>query len=69
MEWHEGKSCEQVREELFGEWADEKKGNKCPNCNSRVEKDAGCQHMICPMCKFEWCWICGLSYRSVIHYI
>ena len=24
--------------------------------------------MTCTICKYEWCWVCGLPHRSVIHY-
>lgn len=31
---------------------------KCPGCQINTEKNAGCNHMTCPRCRFEWCWIC-----------
>ena len=31
---------------------------KCPNCSSRIEKNQGCNHMNCKVCKHEFCWIC-----------
>ena len=27
----------------------------------------GCDHMTCPICKYEWCWICGMKYKSYFH--
>ena len=37
---------------------------RCPKCKTIVEKLGGCEHMTCKRCKYEWCWICGLSYKS-----
>lgn len=31
---------------------------KCPQCNARIEKNQGCNHMNCKICKHEFCWIC-----------
>ncbi|XP_043925210.1 E3 ubiquitin-protein ligase RNF14-like isoform X2 [Protopterus annectens] len=31
---------------------------RCPNCHSPVEKDGGCNKMICGRCGHIFCWIC-----------
>lgn len=31
---------------------------ECPKCSVNIEKDGGCNHMICSSCKYEFCWIC-----------
>ena len=39
---------------------------KCPMCNSRIEKNQGCNHMNCKICKHEFCWICmGIDWLHI----
>ena len=31
---------------------------KCPKCKAWTEKNEGCNHMNCKICKHNWCWLC-----------
>lgn len=33
---------------------------ECPKCNVTIEKDGGCNHMVCKNqnCKHDFCWVC-----------
>lgn len=31
---------------------------RCPHCSYPIEKNKGCPHMNCAMCKGEFCWTC-----------
>ena len=47
-------------------WVSENKDNVsfCPMCRTRIEKNAGCNHMTCGFCQYEFCWACGASASS-----
>ncbi|XP_034407238.1 E3 ubiquitin-protein ligase parkin-like isoform X2 [Cyclopterus lumpus] len=36
---------------------------RCPQCSVPVERDGGCMHMQCPLCRADWCWLCGVSWN------
>jgi hypothetical protein len=56
--WNENHNCEKD-EELF-KYSNENanKLKKCPNCRTWIEKNRGCNHMNCFVCKHEFCWLC-----------
>lgn len=31
---------------------------KCPNCKVSIEKNEGCENMVCSQCKHGFCWTC-----------
>ncbi|KIL57297.1 hypothetical protein M378DRAFT_171898, partial [Amanita muscaria Koide BX008] len=37
---------------------------ECPNCQSTIEKNGGCNHMTCKKCKHEFCWVCMGSWSE-----
>ena len=39
-------------------------GRRCPNCNTFIEKNGGCNHMNCSMCFKEFCWNCGMTWAD-----
>ncbi|KAK1832415.1 hypothetical protein QBC39DRAFT_348650 [Podospora conica] len=70
--WHEGLSCmdiENLPEEdrvKPGHWLGSKLIKDCPACQSTLEKVDGCDHMICHVCKFEFCWGCGTEWEKIV---
>ena len=56
-EYKQGHSCMIEIKHLKKELG--KEVYKCPTCKYRLVKDEGCNHMTCPFCKHEWCYICG----------
>jgi len=68
--YHTGSTCEAYRkwmkengkaEELFSEFVVGMKWKQCPGCKKWVEKNKGCDHIIC-RCGFEFCYKCGGVY-------
>ena len=46
----------------------QQKTKQCPSalggCGALTERDGGCSHISCRMCKFEWCWLCEGKYKG-----
>jgi hypothetical protein len=42
-------------------------GEQCPNCGVYIFKNGGCPHMVCNLCKFEFCWFCLQEYKGYKH--
>lgn len=70
--WHRDATCEQYQQwkvdnglvdTKFTNWA-KKNTKKCPQCKTMIEKIAGCNHMTCSSCKYEFCWLCSGKYSS-----
>lgn len=65
--WHEGKSCQQAKEEtaLDVESLNQETLSKfaikpCPRCHTNVEKlnDGSCNQVHCTNCNGDFCWLC-----------
>jgi len=64
--WHPGQDCATVSkvDKSFHKWKKKHKTKLCPNCNAVIIKTAGCNHMVCSSCRYEFCWICKQKYTS-----
>jgi len=56
--WHAGKSCKEAEEVGLVNWAAGRDVGRCPCCRRMIEKNAGCKHMTCSVCRYQFCWIC-----------
>jgi len=57
--WHEGKTCLEAMDIEFEQYAKKNSIRFCVMCKSQVDKVHGCNHIICPVCDYEFCWNCG----------
>eukprot|EP00347_Sterkiella_histriomuscorum_P001222 403372858 len=39
----------------------------CPRCGMLIQKNGGCNHMMCAKCNHEFCWWCLDSYYHYVH--
>ncbi|TGO53001.1 hypothetical protein BOTNAR_0307g00180 [Botryotinia narcissicola] len=85
MPWHTDLTCEgydeQSRERLRQEEAShdlmDEVTKRCPNCQIRIQKNEGCDHMTCRLlnigvieylgrsCKHEFCWECFVDFQLI----
>jgi ariadne-1 len=72
-DWHDPITCQHLKYWLKKCMDDSETSNwiaantkECPKCNATIEKNGGCNHMICKnqSCKQEFCWICLGPWQS-----
>ena len=65
--WHDPVRCALIRKWIKKCDDDSETSNwinantkECPKCKATIEKDGGCNHMICKnqACKADFCWVC-----------
>ncbi|KAF2217014.1 hypothetical protein CERZMDRAFT_93075 [Cercospora zeae-maydis SCOH1-5] len=72
---HEDMSCEEflskrkredekAEEETLASKTLEKHSKECPKCKARLQKNGGCDHFTCKLCKHEFCWLCLAPYQG-----
>jgi len=69
--WHSPVSCKLLKKWIKKCQDDSETANwmssntkDCPKCDSTIEKNGGCNHMICRKCKYDFCWMCLKEWKS-----
>ncbi|XP_076307600.1 E3 ubiquitin-protein ligase RNF14-like isoform X2 [Tachypleus tridentatus] len=55
-------------EELISTYCILKTTKKCPQCKASIEKQDGCNKIMCSQCKTSMCWGCGKKINSYAHF-
>jgi len=63
--FHEGKSCLEAMDPDFAQYVKENGAKFCMVCKTIVERDGGCEHIVCSVCGYQWCWVCGRNYEKM----
>ncbi|EME40887.1 hypothetical protein DOTSEDRAFT_74442 [Dothistroma septosporum NZE10] len=71
--WHSEETCEtytgRVQAQNLNEASSartlQKVAKLCPNCSRKLQKNGGCDHMTCQLCRHEFCWICLVDYAGI----
>jgi len=70
-ECHEPVTCDQLqkwmvlveKESETAQWI-VSNTRQCPECFTRIEKNHGCNHLICSKCAYEFCWVCMGDWKN-----
>uniref|UniRef100_A0A158Q7J5 RBR-type E3 ubiquitin transferase n=1 Tax=Elaeophora elaphi TaxID=1147741 RepID=A0A158Q7J5_9BILA len=55
------KQFERMLEVLKSEEWIECNSKPCPSCRTKIEKDNGCNKIVCIKCGHHFCWLCGIT--------
>ena len=67
-DWHQNEECStQIDNKSLNEWIKVNDARRCPKCKILIQKNEGCNHIICFNCKCEFCWLC-LSICNYEHF-
>lgn len=61
---HPGRTCDQADidpNRIVESRMSEAIVKACPKCHLQIIKDEGCNHMTCPKCRTEFCYLCGAN--------
>ena len=68
---HDGLTCAMLRSSQREEagveaWVNRDNRNRkmCPGCRSPIEKNGGCNRMICGACRAIFCWLCRKRFST-----
>ena len=56
----------QALEESHDEGWVERNSKPCKGCGARIQKNGGCNHMICSKCRHQFCWVSCLPTPSAL---
>ena len=62
--WHDDKTCEEYQNNAIVKVCSTYKIKRCYKCLTFTQKNEGCNHMTCVVCKAEWCWLCEKEYKE-----
>ena len=66
---HGNSPCkENLLKNSLSEYSKDNLIKKCPKCSIITEKIIGCNHITCPKCNYQWCWLCNGEYDPE-HYL
>ncbi|KAH9022020.1 hypothetical protein EDB85DRAFT_394082 [Lactarius pseudohatsudake] len=69
-EYHEGLTCKEFKSgisentELFNAWKAANGVKSCPGCDADIQKNGGCNHIRCTVCKIHICWVCMKTFKD-----